>query len=449
MSKVNDNLWNDCLESIKVSVSPAIFSTWFLQTHIVAVKESEDTSLVEIGCSSSFVKATLETRYQGLIQDVLAKQLGKKTNVTFVVKQNEKVETVNVASPLFDVDSSDKSGTLREARITTKFTFTNFAVSSTNQMAWAAAEAVVGNPGSAYNPLFVWGGVGVGKTHLMNAIGYELITKGGDKVLFCTGEEFTNDIVQGIRNRSTNLFRDKYRKLDALILDDIQFIAGKDAVQEEFFHTFNALAGLGKQVILASDRPPTEIAKLEERLKSRFEAGLIVDIAPPDYELRCAIIQIKAKEKGVEITDEVVHVIASNINTARKIEGFLITLLSHATLQNSKISADLVTKLLGKANAKQTASPLTPSEIITTVAKYYSLGKRELLGASRARPVARPRQILMYLLRTDLGLPLQEVGRVVGGRDHTTVMHAVEKVTNLSTNDVKTREDIMGIKNLL
>lgn len=452
MLNENRQIWNACLESIKVSVSPAIFSTWFSQTHIVSIKKSGTKQVVDIGCNSAFVKATIETRYQGLILDVLKKQIGENSELIFTVKQDPDTTTSTdlPATPLFEQTSSeDKTEVLRNARIRPFFTFTNFAVSSTNQMAWAAAEAVVKSPGSAYNPLFVWGGVGVGKTHLMNAVGYELITKADNKVLFCTGEEFTNDIVEGIRNRSTNLFREKYRKLDALILDDIQFIAGKDAVQEEFFHTFNSLAGLGKQVILASDRPPSEIPKLEERLRSRFEAGLIVDIAPPDYELRCAIIQIKAKQKGVDLADEVVHVIASNINAARKIEGFLITLLSHTALVNTPVTVDLVNKIIGKRTETKKRVSTSPADLIGVVSKYFDVGKRELLGQSRARPIALPRQILMYLLRVDLGLPLQEVGRFVGGRDHTTVMHAVDKITEMSTADVKVREDIMGIKNLL
>lgn len=448
MEASNENLWNECLEGIRVSVSPAIFSTWFTQTHIVSVKRASGRTIVEIGCNSSFVKATIESRYFGLVADVLTKQVGEACDLVFTVDPMQNTNTID-SGPLFQDPGEDSVEKLERAHIRKRFTFENFAVSTTNQMAFAAAEAVVQNPGAAYNPLFIWGGVGVGKTHLMNAIGHDLVTKSGNNVLFCTGEEFTNDIVEGIRNRSTNLFRDKYRKLDGLIIDDIQFIAGKDAVQEEFFHTFNALAGLGRQIILASDRPPSEIAKLEERLRSRFEAGLIVDIAPPDYELRCAIVQIKAREKGLKIDDSVVHLIASNIDSARKLEGFLITLISQPNLIPGEITTESVTKLLGKKTEGETSTRLVPTDVVNVVAKYFSVGKRELLGASRAKPIAVPRQILMYLLRTSLSLPYQEVGRVLGGRDHTTIMHGVEKITLLSTTDVKIREDILGIKNLL
>jgi chromosomal replication initiator protein len=458
MDEINKNqIWKDSLESIKISVSPAIFSTWFSQTHISDIKGDDKRYIIQIGCNSPFVKSTLEMRYFGLIQDTLSKILEKPCDLVFIVKQNpnkEIKETKESISPLFannnSIDTKEEvMSTYRYSRIKPGFTFENFAVSSSNQMAWAAAEAVSKNPGSAYNPLFVWGGVGVGKTHLMNAIGVAVINKKPDaKIHFCTGEEFTNDIVEGIRTKTTQSFRNKYRKLDILFVDDIQFIAGKDAVQEEFFHTFNAVTGAGGQVILTSDRPPHEISKLEERLRSRFEAGLIVDIAPPDFELRCAITQIKAKEKGLNISMEVIQLIAGNLEAARKIEGFLIKLMTEQNLKKIEITEELVQSLLGKGIEPQTQQiKSNPNDLINRVANYYSIGKRQLLGDSRARPVALPRQILMYLLRTQYNLPLEEVGRLIGGRDHTTVMHAVDKITNLVSTNVKIREDILGIKN--
>ena len=445
------------MESIKVSVSPAIFSTWFSQTHLSSLNKKEGRYIAKIGCSSNFVKSTIEGRYFGLIQNSLKKILDANCDLVFIVKEHPKkkgTSKTNTPAPLFEQEErrQEEIGVnLSRARIRPGFTFENFAVSSSNQMAWAAAEAVSKSPGSSYNPLFLWGGVGVGKTHLMNAIGHSLIGEGiDDKVLFCTGEEFTNEIVEGIRKKTTVDFRNKYRKLKILIIDDIQFIAGKVAVQEEFFHTFNALIAEGGQVILASDRPPHEISKLEERLRSRFEAGLIIDISPPDFELRCAIVQIKTKERGIEIPMDLVQLIAGNINSARKMEGFLIRLSSEAKLKNTEITEDLIRSLLGKGiESNDQKIKATPGEVITAVSQYFSLGKRALLGPSRARPVSLPRQILMYLLRTQLNLPLQEVGRLVGGRDHTTVMHAVEKITRLASKDVQIRQDILGIKNNL
>ena len=440
-----------------MSVSPAIFSTWFSQTHLTKLQKVNNRYIAHVGCSSSFVKTTVESRYFGLIQDYLIKSLGEKCDLVFTVKQvpNQKsIQKEGEAAPLFKqekIQEEEIARVLSQARIRPGFTFDNFAVSSSNQMAWAAAEAVSKSPGTAYNPFFMWGGVGVGKTHLMLATGHSLLKRNIDSnILFCTGEEFTNDIVEGIRNKTTQAFRNKYRKLKALLVDDIQFIEGKNAVQEEFFHTFNALIGAGGQIVLVSDRPPGDLAKLEERLRSRFEAGLIVDVAPPDFELRCAITLIKAKERGIEIPMDLIHIIAGNISSARKIEGFIVQLISEAKLKNSEITEDLIQLLLGKSiEENEIKKKASPNEYLSAVCKYFSVGKRALLGEGRARPISNPRQVLMYLLRTELKLPLQEVGRIIGGRDHTTVMHAVEKITHLASKDVQTRQDILGIKNSL
>ena len=449
----NIEIWKEVLEIIKVSVSSATFSTWFTQTHIADIKEIGERAIVEIGCNTFYAKNTVETRYFGLIQDSLNKVLSKKCDVLFIVKENPERSTSGGKSvePLFqDTPKEDENfkESVQRARIRPSFTFENFAVSSSNQMAHAAAEAVSHSLGSDYNPLFLWGGVGVGKTHLMVSVGNFALKKDNSlKVLFCTGEDFTNDIVEGIRNKTTQAFRNKYRRLDLLLIDDIQFIAGKDTVQEEFFHTFNAVTSAGGQIILTSDRPPSEISKLEERLRSRFEAGLIVDIAPPDFELRCAITQIKAQEKGIDLTMEQVQMLAANAESARKIEGLLTKLMTEVHVRKTPISNELVENALGRGiEQSNKSSRSTPEEAIEAVSKYYQVGKRLLLGDSRARPIARPRQILMYLLRTHLSIPLEEVGRVVGGRDHTTVMHAVEKITELATQDVQIREDIMSIK---
>lgn len=448
-------VWNNILESIKVSVSPAIFSTWFSQTHLSNINEKGSKNIVEIGCSSSFVKTTIESRYFGMLQEALNKELDKDVDIVFVVKDDpDKLSGISKSdSPLFaDEKTSEEelAGNLAKSKVRPSFTFENFAVSTSNQMAWAAAEAVAKKPGEAYNPLFVWGGVGVGKTHLMNAVGFQVILNKKDAhVLFCTGEHFTNDIVEGIRNKTTQRFREKYRKLDLLLIDDIQFIAGKDAVQEEFFHTFNAIVSSGGQIVMTSDKPPSEIAKLEERLRSRFEAGLIVDVSQPDFELRCAIIQIKSKERGIILPMDMVQLIAGNIDSPRKIEGFLVRLAGESKLKNQPISKDMIQLILGKGvELNSNGSKATPQEVIGAVCKHYSIKKTSLLGGSRARSVAMPRQVLMYFLRTELNLPLQEVGGVVG-RDHTTVMHAVDKIASLASNDVNIRQDILGIKNSL
>lgn len=444
--------WKDTLEIVKISVSPAIFSTWFSQTHLANVKEIGERFLIEVGCHSSFVKNYIETRYFGQLQDAASKVLGKQCDLVFVIKSTpeNKKQAEESPAPLFSNDKNDEGliQALQKAKIRVNFNFENFAVSGSNQMAHAAALAVSESLGSAYNPLFIYGGVGVGKTHLMGAVGNSSLQKKSNlKVLLCTGESFTNDIIEGIRNKTTQSFREKYRKLDLLLIDDIQFIAGKDTAQEEFFHTFNAVTSAGGQIILTSDRPPSEISKLEERLRSRFEAGLIVDVAPPDFELRCAITQIKAKEKGLPLEMDQIQIIAGNVDSARKIEGVLIKLMTEIKLKHLDISNELVESVIGKGvDTGGKVVKKDPEEVVKAVSEYYQVGKRALLGDSRARPVARPRQILMYLLRTHLGISLEETGRLVGGRDHTTVMHAVGKVTELATVDVHIREDISKIK---
>lgn len=439
-------VWKTVLASVKVSVSSAVFTTYISQTHLASLT----TGKCDIGCESSFVKNMVEKRYAGLLQDILEKELGEQVTLTFSVHPRQAdVADDTALSPLFATPkaSTNLDKDFSKARLRPLLTFANFAVSSSNQMAWAAAEAVAKSPGEAYNPLFIHGGVGVGKTHLMNAVGHYLLDRGITEVYFCTSEEFTNDIVEGIRNKSTQAFRTKYRKLKALLIDDIQFLAGKDAVQEEFFHTFNALTASGSQIIMTSDRPPEEIAKLEERLRNRFEAGLIVDISPPDFELRCAIIQIKTQEKGVDLPSELVQLIAANIAQARKIEGFLTKLFSQVTLKKQAIDEDLVKSLLATKdgeNGQKTRK--SPADIIDLVCNHYNISKRVMVGKGRARVVARPRQILMYLLRIECGLPLEEVGSLIGGRDHTTVMHAVDKITSLAKENVTIREDLLGIK---
>ena len=450
----NSKIWHDTLEVIKIGVSPAIFGTWFAQTHLVTLKETGERNIAEIGCPTNYIRSNVESRYFGLIQDAITKATGKPTELLFVVKENpnKNKPQEDKPSPLFASLETPNTEVIKtaldKAKLRSNFTFEKYAVSGSNQMAHAAAEAVSKSLGQAYNPLFIYGGVGVGKSHLMGSVGNFAIRQNTNlKALFCTGEDFTNDIVEGIRNKTTQSFRNKYRKLDLLMVDDIQFIAGKDAVQEEFFHTFNTMTAAGGQVILTSDRPPSEISKLEERLRSRFEAGLIVDIAPPDFELRCAITQIKAQEKGIPLEMDQIQMIAGNIDGARKIEGILVKILTETQFNHKPLEQEMIERAIGKGSDISTSvRKATPMEVLEAVSKYYQIGKRLILSDTRARPIARPRQVLMYLLRTEYKVPLEEVGRLTGGRDHTTVMHAVEKITQLASTDVNIREDISKIK---
>lgn len=449
-------LWKEVLGLVRLSVSPPNFSTWIAQTFILSVKKLDSgRQVVEVGCPSSFIADAVEKRYFGLVQDSLNQITGLKNDLVFSVRQVPSARKPQEA-PLFyqlagEQGDSSLDNSLRRAGASSGSTFENFAVSGTNQMAWAAADAVSRELGGAYNPLFIWGGVGVGKTHLMLAIAHRALTGSPDeKVMYCTGEEFTNEIVDAIRNKTTNLFKKKYRALRLLMVDDIQFISGKVAVQEEFFHTFNAVLRARGQIVLTSDVPPTDIPRLESRLRSRFEAGLIIDIAPPDFELRAAITLIKAKEKDINLSMPAAQAIAANIDSPRKIKGFLVRLISESRSLGKEITDDLVNALLNKTNGDiKPNRVIHPNEFISAVSTYYSLGKRRLLGVNRAQTIALPRQVLMYLLRRELDLPLQEVGRIIGGRDHTTIIHGVDKISvNLSTNQ-KLREDILRIKQLV
>lgn len=447
-------IWHDVLESVKVSVSGPIFTTWISHTELSSLKKvTDERYLAEILCSSYFVKEQVQNRYFGLIQDTLIKTIGSPCDLTFLIgSPSAPAQKISSPAPLFQEDDKNEELTnkLNHGNIRLGFTFENFAVSGSNQMAFAAAEAVANKPGITYNPLFIWGGVGVGKTHLMQAVGFKMIKDNlNSKVLLCSAEEFTNEVIQGIRNKTTQAVRDKYRKLQGLFVDDIQFIAGKDTVQEEFFHTFNAVSGAGGQVILTSDKPPTEIKNIEARLRSRFEAGLTVDVAQPDFELKCAILQIKAKEKGIELPMNEVSLIAGNIEGARQIQGFLTRLFSESKIKNIPVDENLIKSLLSRGGEGIKDVPkekVSPEKVFDIVSTHFSVSKKALMSHVRARSVARPRQILMYLLRTELGLPFDEVGKVVGGRDHSTVIHAVDTITNLASHDPKIREDILGIK---
>ena len=336
---------------------------------------------------------------------------------------------------------------IKSSGLQPRFTFENFAVSPTNHMAYAAAQAVEKNPGIMYNPLFIYGGVGVGKTHLSQAILNIILEKDlRKKVLYCTSEQFTNDLVEAIRSKNTKNIRNKYRNLDALIIDDIQFIAGKNYVQEEFYHTFNTIVQNGGQIILASDRPPQEIKALEDRLRSRFSGGLIIDMQSPDFELRTAIVLIKAKERNIDIDMKAAQEIAEKITDSRELEGALLKLLSLSLIQeeSNKITADAAVSEL-KRQADITRSKIRPQDIIASVASYYDLKPSHIKGSSRKQQIAFARQVAMYLLRIRLGLNLDEVAFMVKRKDHTTIIHGVNKIEDMMIKDKELRDHIQRI----
>jgi len=443
----NATLWKSIQEELKISISKAHFQTLLLNTQLLSL----ENNIATIGCPSGYIIDLIEKRYYSLVKEILDRQTKGNNSLVFTVKPISSFK--GDTGPLFEENAGLEAQTPQNTHsLRSDFTFENFAVSSSNQLPFAAATAVAKNPASAYNPLFIWGGVGVGKTHLMQAIGHAILKNNSStKVFFCPGEEFTNEIIEAIKNKTTNLFRKKFRSIKVLLLDDIQFIAGKVTVQEEFFHTFNAIQREGGQIVLTSDRPPEEISKLEERLKSRFEAGLTVDIPAPDFELRTAILLIKAHQRKIDLKMDLAQLIAANIESIRKIEGFLTRLVTESETKNIPLSPELVNSLLGKALLEKEFDnkAIKPKVIIETLADYYHLKVNQLRSPTRVKEVSLPRQLLMYLLRAELNLPYMEVGKLLGGRDHTTIMHGVEKITAFSKENEGLRVDISGIKHRL
>jgi len=450
----NKTAWQSVSETLKVNITPLNYSAWFSKTFLVSLQEKNQCCIAEIGCPSSFAREQIAKNYHQILTQAFETALGKKTEVILLVKQSpENTSRLQPENGLFSPSFSPQDefiNLLRRTHLRPEFSFNNFAVSSSNQMAWAAASAVAKNPGTAYNPLFIYGGVGLGKTHLMQAIGQDILKKNSSaRIIYCAGEEFTNEIVDAIRNKTANRFKEKYRSAHALLLDDIQFIAGKDRVQEEFFHTFNVIQREGGQVVLTSDRPPSEIKLLEDRLRSRFEAGLTVDVPPPDHELRTAILLIKAKQKNIDLDIEIARLIAANFASPRQIEGFLTRLISESQIKQIALDNNLVQRLLGKPDLTPALPRILPQNIIETVATYFSLGPRQLTGNRRQKTIVNARQIAMYLLRTQYQLSLDEVGHLLGDRDHTTVMHGVDKITNNLGTNLILQEDIQRINKIL
>ncbi len=435
VDKLNE-YWKGVDAALKVSVSQPIYMTYLKNLRLVSLEQSGNGLVAEIGCNSVWVRSFVEGRMWGQIGQELEKMVGNKCEFKFVIESRRVEEWKSVSeAPLF-AETKRSGDDFRKARMLEHYTLDNFAVSGSNQMAYAAAQAVAKRLGNAYNPLFIYGGVGVGKTHLMQSVGHEALKSGEDRVLFCPGEEFTNDLIEAIKNKSTEKVRAKYRKLKLLMIDDVQFIAGKMTVQEEFFHTFNSLLTGGSQIIMTSDRPPAEINKLDDRLKSRFGAGLIVDIGPADFELRTAILLIKAKQRGFSLPMAWAQLVATKYEGARELEGFLTKLISEKDLAKIELTVEDVKRLL-KNGEKETfgARILSPQEVMNTVADYYHVPLAQIKGERRFKHIVWPRQVLMYLLHKDGGLPLEEVGRLIGGRDHTTVIHANGRVgVEINTN---------------
>lgn len=444
-----NELWKMVLAEIEVEVSKANYFTFFKKTSLLSLQDNVAT----IGTSSTMVIDLLKKRFCPFIKASLDKHTGGNTNIVFISRTiNNSVLPNDTVGPLFS-NVKNPARKLPQppifikklGRVRPDFTFETLAVSGSNQLAFVSAQTVAKNLGSSYNPFFIYGPVGVGKTHLMQAIANEVFSKSPDKkIIYITSEEFTNEVVEAIRSNNTSSMKKRFRNVDLLIIDDIQFLTGKEKVQEELFHTFNILVDKSSQVVFSSDRPPHEIQKLEKRLSSRFSSGLTVDIGAPDFELRTAILLIKAKKHGVDLPIEGAKIIAQTTEDTRSLEGTLLRVITELKTKTGEISPELIAQVLnGKQKIKN--APFHPDEIIKEVCSYYNLKPTIVRGPKRSAPLVRARQIIMYLLKQELGLTFVEIGNLLGGRDHTTVIYGVEKVENLLSSKANVSFEIVQI----
>jgi chromosomal replication initiator protein len=437
----SNTAWEAALGQLQMEMPRSSFETWVRNAELV----SYELDTFTIGVQNAFTRDWLDSRLKSMVCRFLSGLMNRPQSVQFIVHHKES-ESIGYSLEKEEEISAERSA-CSISPLNRRYSFDNFVVGASHRLAHAASMAVAENPAQAYNPLFLYGGVGLGKTHLLFAIGNTAIQK-GLQVLYVSSEEFTNDLINSIRNHTTTAFRERYRRIDVLLIDDIQFIAGKESTQEEFFHTFNALHGQNKQIVVSSDRPPKAMVTLEERLRSRFEWGLAADIQPPDYETRIAILRSKAERAGREVPDDILEMIAHQIQSnIRELEGALTRVLAYSDLTNQPLNLTLVQSALVDMLPQQ--SDLQPRQVIEVVAKSYGVPVDKLLGRGRTAEVALPRQVAMYLLREEAGLSLPQVGHELGGRDHTTVMYACEKMNELIETDATLRRQVVQIREKL
>jgi len=439
-----ENLWQEVLSKVEEKISRPSFETWLKSTKLL----SYGAENVTIAVPNSFSKEWLESHYVHLITGILSELTGEDRLIQFVVPEDMAEKDFAVPKPV--VKKAEKSPVATTAAmLNPKYTFDTFVIGSGNRFAHAASLAVAEAPAKSYNPLFIYGGVGLGKTHLMHAIGHYVLEQNPSlKVVYLSSEKFTNEFINSIRDNKAGEFRDQYRNVDVLLIDDIQFLAGKEQTQEEFFHTFNTLHEESKQIVISSDRPPKEIPTLEDRLRSRFEWGLITDIAPPDLETRIAILRKKAKADGlIDIPNEVMLYIANQIYTnIRELEGALIRVVAYSSLVNMDITPDLAAEALKDIIPNARPRTVTIVDIQKTVGEHFNVRLEDFSAKKRTRAIAFPRQVAMYLSRelTDASLP--KIGSEFGGRDHSTVIHAHEKISKMMKDDKSLQQDIEDIR---
>ncbi|CAN5733473.1 chromosomal replication initiator protein DnaA [soil metagenome] len=451
-------VWRAALGELQVSLSPANYETWLKETALIVVSDNR----FRVAVPNGFAKDWLETRYRSLISQTLARIVGNGVQVDFEVQEGLVVDheedgaesgkpagatpaPARVESPR---QGATEGGTVN---LNPRYTFRNFIVGSANRLAHAASLSVAERPGQAYNPLFLYGGVGLGKTHLMHAIGNQVVARLPRKrVVYATSEKFTNEFITSIQQGRIDDFRARYRRIDLLLIDDIQFIADKERTQEEFFHTFNAIHEDGKQIVLSSDRPPKLITTLEERLRSRFEWGLIADLTAPDLETRIAILRAKAEEHTMTIGSDVLEFVARKVaSNIRELEGALNRIVAYAAMGGMPLSIELAQAVLSNVLYNPKRRMATPERIAQVVADYYGVELAALKGQKRDRAIVTPRQIAMYLMRAETDVSLLRIGQELGNRDHSTVLHACDKIDKETQQNEELRRELAAVKEMI
>ena len=445
--------WQAALGELQLQMTRATFDTWLRGSRVVAC----DGDTIKILVRHAYAVDWLQNRLIHLVERTLQRRTGAGTRVIFTAQPPDTdehtllvAETVPeeqpAAAPTPAVEKKNGNG-YSSSSLNPRYTFQTFVVGTNNRLAHAASLAVAENPAHAYNPLFIYGGVGLGKTHLLHALGHEAEAH-RLSVLYVSSEGFTNDLIAAIRAQKTDDFRSKYRHSDVLLIDDVQFLAGKERTQEEFFHTFNALHSAGKQVVISCDRPPKALVALEDRLRSRFGWGLIADVQPPDFETRVAILRAKAAAARTQVSDDVLAYVARKVpSNIRELEGGLNCVLAHARLMHQPLVVE--TARIALEDILERAVDLSPAQILSAVAHHYQLPEDELTGRSRRRQVSRPRQLAMYLIREETGTSLPRIGELLGGRDHTTILHGCDKIGHEIETDEELRRDWLAIKERL
>jgi len=446
-----EQAWQAAVGQLQMEMPKAAFDTWVRDADLIAYEDG----VFMVGVSNAYARDWLESRLTSTLTRMLTGIMNRTCAVRFSVWQAESKAVQSEDYPRLlpdpgEISSSDSLVSRSNGKsqtLNSRYTFDNFVVGASNRLAHAASLAVAEQPAQSYNPLFLYGGVGLGKTHLLHAIG-NLCLQRGQQILYVSSEEFTNDLINSIRTHTTQAFRDKYRHVDILLIDDIQFIAGKESTQEEFFHTFNTLHGQEKQIVVSSDRPPKSLVTLEDRLRSRFEWGLAADIQPPDFETRVAILRSKAGRSGRAVPGDILETIARRVQSnIRELEGALTRIQAFADLSGLPLTPQLVDTAL--ADLLPRRSEVQPDDIVKRVAQNFGIPLERMLGRDRSREVALPRQIAMYLMRQEANCSLPQIGEALGGRDHTTVMYACQKVEDMLERDDRLRRQVIELREQL